>query len=274
MIGRHLSEERLEQLTSDTPSRREEAHLEGCKACRRKLMFLKRFQANFSMETRQPVSPVATRFVRSRRPNTIIELHRFEAEPERESLVPGSRTVILAAYGETNGKTAPKSKSMVYASEIDGVMIRILPAAQKQLKECYVLSEDRSKRQHVLLTVGEEGRTILTIATDANGIAAFEEKEPVNWDQCVLALHLPVRSITFEGSFLTDQSGHKRGQGFDFVQHEAEVTCRLTSEHAETIRYAGVILRNGNLHLKNVVGGEFSFSNQEAGQTAELRLFS
>jgi len=168
-------------------------HLDDCAACRSIADFLRAFYAELD-GLGDEVSPQVDEFVAARFPGArIIPLHPFR--PELDQVYAGDGyTVVLAAM--SHEPPAPRFQTVATLASVQkDTLLRILRDNVTNTFRLYILSGDRRKREHAIISFPE---LALDFVADEKGQVTFalaEKAVPEDWEALKSVLRLPICEV-------------------------------------------------------------------------------
>jgi hypothetical protein len=196
------------------------AHLEQCKACRKIADFLREFyEERESTKEKHPAG--IDNFVAKIFPSAhIVALYPYRPEPASVS-ASDAYTIVLAAKSP---KPAPPRFETVatLASEQKDTLLRILRDRESSALRLYILSEDRRKYAHAIISlpdlavdavVDEKGQAIISLAG---------RLIPRNWEGVKCVLRLPLGEVRINAGQLREASQENPFKG-KIEDHEIKI---------------------------------------------------
>lgn len=269
----HHTEHDTELLAVRADLREADHHLRECAACREKLEFVLRLHAGFVEASAAPPDPrIADRLERGLSPGDI-RLTPYHPAVEVRMAREHRHIPLLAARGDAE-PVAPTTTAAVFASEADGVLLRVIAEPAPGVFRLFLLADDPKKQALNLIgLVTPSGYHALT-ATDRTGSAVLETRETLDWTRVSVLLSLPVMEFPVDAPLSPGDRTGPAGSLMRVEENGDTLRIRFGSAGAPTPRRALFLHGTGTAELLESVGGGFLLARSTAAGVTGVRLFA
>lgn len=269
----HHTEHDIELLAVRVDLREADPHLRECAACREKLEFVLRLHAGFVEASAVPPDPrIADRLDGGPKPGEI-RLTPYHPVVEVRIAREHHYIPLLAARGEP-GPGAPPETAAVFASEADGVLLRVIAEPTPGVFRLYLLADDPKKQALNLIGLVTPTGYHAVTATDLAGAAVLETREHLDWNRVSVLLSLPVMEFVLEAPLAPGERTEASGAGMLVEDNGDTLRIRFRSAATPAFRRALVLHRTGAAELLESVGGSFLLARSSAATATAVRLFA
>lgn len=260
----HYREDEIARLAAR--GEENDAHLRGCAECRGKYLFLRAMHHAFLEESRRPPDRRLAPPVPG--PGGPILLKPYLPPVELPGGGRGQHLTLLSAQADTSiGET--HVRAAVFAAEEQGVLVRVVQEDDGAVR-CYVLTDDDRKRKHVLLAVVAPAGDRLLMATDEEGVASGEVREPVSWHEASMMLYLPLAVLRPEDRPAGDSPWSASGVTVEARTHAGRLRLQCSGTGGSEPRRLLVEYADGDTETIELAAGAAEIS---AKTLAAIRVF-
>jgi hypothetical protein len=269
----HHTEYDIELLAVRADLREADPHLRECAACREKLEFILRLHAGFVEASAAPPDPrIADRLAGNPKPGEI-RLTPYHPPVEVRMTREHHHIPLLAARSDPD-PGAPPETAAVFASEADGVLLRVVAEPAPGVFRLFLLADDPKKQALNLIGLVTPSGYHTVTATDVTGAAVLESREHLDWNRISVLLSLPVTEFALDAPLVPGEQTDPAGTGMLVEANGTTLRIRFRSAAVPAFRRALVLHRTGMAELLESVGGSFLLSTSSAATATAVRLFA
>ena len=268
---KHHSEEHMDLLARAGSTGMTDEHLKVCSVCRERYEFLRSYYEALEHELVQGPDHRIERLASRLRQSNIIELKPYHAQADVGAL--GADGVLVLAAQSITDQAGSVITVATYASEQRNILVRVLHNRDSETYSLYVLSDDQSLREYVLIAVSDSTRQMHFAATGADGVAELKVSTSVEWEQTPLVLFTPLAS--FNLSRKLSRGGRLRHDPFavEVTSSTQSVSVVVAGPEDQTIGHVLAVLDDGATLLADNVSGTVAFPSIQDRTLKLLRLF-
>jgi hypothetical protein len=267
----HHSEEHIDQLARMASPAMTDEHIKVCSVCRERFEFLRSYYDALERELAQSPDNRIEKLASSLRPSNIIELKPYHAQADVSAL--GADGVLVLAAQSIADQEGSVITVATYASEQRNTLVRVLHNRDSDAYSLYVLSDDQSLREYVIIAVRDSTQQMHFAATGGDGVAEMKIPSSVEWGKASLVLLTPLAS--FNLSEKLSRSGRLRYDPFaaEVTSNTQSVSIAVASPEDQMIGHVLVVLDDGTVLLAGNIAGTATFPFIQMQAIKSIRLF-